>query len=395
MVVASQSSSDLAQWRVALNAWLEQEIKLTASMSFKPIQFKLEAFVFALALLYLLLHFIGKKKNHRLADTWVKEALPAIEKEFATTAKDGQGKGELLLWNGGDESVFYASGRRSVESLHAHFNLTPRHDPLLHLYNILYDIAVASPISSARDTLTLSFVLPPTADNTSGVFAVVDKSVLQSLRSVRPFDLSFARLLDTNDSREARGLDNKWAIMSENAELTDAFLGPMGASGDERRHKIGIQTVLNSSAGNWLESLILTDLPQDRPESDATFNASSYPRLLILNLRVPPSSSTSQLSLPLLTLSTNILDAIEFSYIKLSDKCQSKIKKTRTDFEKEVEKEKEREKKLEEEEERIKRKAAEEKIKREGLSEKELAKKKELDEKRARRKQQGKQRIRG
>lgn len=281
-------------------------------------------------------------------------------------------------------------------SLHAHFNLTPRHDPLQYLYHFAYDVAVASTVSTVRDTLTLSFVLPPTPDNTSGVFAIIDKSVLQSLRQVRPFDLSFARLLDTNDQREARGLDRKWAIMSENAELTDGFLGTIGSSGDERRSKIGIQTVLNSSAGNWLESLILTDLPQDRPDPAAgtTFSASSHPRLLIVNLRVPPTPATSQLSLPLLTLATNILDAIEFSYVKLSDKGLSKIRKARSDFEKELEKERERERKEEEEEERLKKKAAEDKIKREGLSEKELAKKKELEEKRARRKQQGKQRIR-
>lgn len=117
-----------------------------------------------------------------------------------------------------------------------------------------------------RDTLTLTFQLPPTPDNTSGVFAVVDKTVLQSLRTVRPFDLSFSRLLDTNDEREARGLDRKWAVMSENSELTDAFLGSVGQKGDERRHKIGVQEILNSSAGDWLESFILTDLPQDRPE---------------------------------------------------------------------------------------------------------------------------------
>lgn len=151
-------------------------------------------------------------------------------------------------------------------SMHAHFHLTPRHDPLIHIYHTLYDIALASPISSVRDTLTLTFQLPPTSDNTSGVFAIVDKSVIQSLRSVRPFDLSFARLLDANDDREQRGLEKKWAIMSENVELTDAFLGEVGAKGDDRRHRIGIQQVVNSSAGKWLESLILTDLPQDRPE---------------------------------------------------------------------------------------------------------------------------------
>lgn len=150
--------------------------------------------------------------------------------------------------------------------MHAHFHLIPRHDPLIHIYHTLYDFAVASAISSVRDTLTLTFQLPPTSDNISGVFAIVDKSVLQSLRSVRPFDLSFARLLDSKDDREQRGLSRQWAIMSENAELTDGFLGEVGPKGNARRDKIGIQKVVNSAAGKWLESLILTDLPQDRPE---------------------------------------------------------------------------------------------------------------------------------
>lgn len=113
MVVAVESN--LPQWRVALDTWLQHDIRLTSTLSVKPIQFKVEAFVFALALLYVFFHALGKRKNQRLAETWVKEALPAIEKEFATTAKDGEGKGQLLLWNGGDEAVLYASGRRSVE----------------------------------------------------------------------------------------------------------------------------------------------------------------------------------------------------------------------------------------------------------------------------------------
>lgn len=113
MVVASQV--DVPQWRAALDAWAQHEVRLTSKISVKPVQFKLEGVVLVIALLFVLFHTIGKSKNKRLANTWVKEALPAIEKEFATTAKDGQGKGELLLWNGGDEAVLYASGRRSVE----------------------------------------------------------------------------------------------------------------------------------------------------------------------------------------------------------------------------------------------------------------------------------------
>ncbi|CAO1614116.1 unnamed protein product [Parajaminaea phylloscopi] len=386
-------------WRQQLDTWLNTSHAITSKVSVRPIDFRLEAAVALVAVAYVLLHLVGQKKNRRLADTWVAQALPAVEKEFATTAKDGEGKGELLLWNGGDEAVFYASGRRGVESMHAHFHLTPRHDPLLHVYHTLYDVALATPVSSVRDTLTLTFQLPPTTDNTSGVFAIVDKSVLQSLRTVRPFDLSFARLLDANDDREQRGLDRKWAIMSENAELTDGFLGETGSRGDERRAKIGIQRVINSDAGNYLESLILTDLPQDRPEEVAKL--SSHPRLLILNLRVPTSAAAARASLPLFALCTNILDAIEFSLVSPSEKAWSKIHRNRTDFERDFEKQKEKERKEADEEERkwLGKKEQQPNNKKAGgreLTEKEAAKKKELEEKRARRKAQGKgMKVRG
>lgn len=101
--------------RQQLEEWLHTSHRLTSKITLRPIDFKHEAFVACAAVFYLLFHLVGQKKNRRLADTWVTEALPAIEKEFATTAKDGEGKGELLLWNGGDEAVLYASGRRSVE----------------------------------------------------------------------------------------------------------------------------------------------------------------------------------------------------------------------------------------------------------------------------------------
>lgn len=157
-----------------------------------------------------------------------------------------------------------------LTSMHAHFHLSPRHDPLLSIYHTIYDFALASPVSSARDTLTLTFQLPATQDNTSGVFAIVDKSVLQTIRKDRPFDLSFARLFDpsggANEERERRGLDRKWAVMTENAELTDSYLGEAGPKGEDRRAKLGLQAVLASSAGKWLESLIVTDLSQQRPE---------------------------------------------------------------------------------------------------------------------------------
>lgn len=117
---------------------------------------------------------------------------------------------------------------------------------------------------------------------------------------------------------------------------------------------------------------------------------STYPRLLILTLRVPRSPSQAQASLPLLNLATNLLDALDFSLVKPSSTSLTKIRRARSEFEIERQKEREKGKKEEEEEARLKKKREVEALKMEGLSEKEQAKRKELEEKRARRKQQGK-----
>lgn len=270
--------------------------------------------------------------------------------------------------------------------------MSPRHDPLQHFGWKLYDFALATQVSSVRDTLTLTYQLPPTTDNTSGVFAIADKSVLQSLRKARPFDLSFARLLEESTGKETRGLDKKWAILSENSELVDQFLGVNGPNGQERREKLSVQEALNSQAGQYLESLILTDLPQDPPEG-AVLNASDYPRLLILNLRIPKTAKEARETIPLLVLSGNLLDAIEFDYIKSSTNALNKIKRTRLEVEKDLQKEAEKEKKELEEEARSKKKKEDEDKKMEGLSAKEQAKRKEVEEKRARRKAQGKMKM--
>lgn len=112
----------------ALQDYLHRPRQITSKISIAPVDLKWEGIALLLSLAFVFLHAIGKRRNRSLAHNWVQQALPVIEKEFATTAKDSNGKGELLLWNGGDEAVLYASGRRGVErSVHPlHLSHSPR-----------------------------------------------------------------------------------------------------------------------------------------------------------------------------------------------------------------------------------------------------------------------------
>jgi hypothetical protein len=153
-----------------------------------------------------------------------------------------------------------------VCSLQILFNLKPMHDPIQLLYNLGSDFATAALVSSSRDLLTLTFLLPYQGpDNVSGVFALVDKTALRSTRKGR-FDLTFAKVIDSENANEQRELSPQFAIMSETGELTDAILGDIGEKGKAQRHRVGLQTAVNGEAGKLLYSLVLSDQPEQRPE---------------------------------------------------------------------------------------------------------------------------------
>lgn len=91
---------------------------------FTPVDFKIEALLLVLAAAYLCMHFVGKARNHTLAQRWIKAALPMLEDEFAYVAKEqekgghdpAQGEGRAkLAWNGDNTALGYASGRRGVD----------------------------------------------------------------------------------------------------------------------------------------------------------------------------------------------------------------------------------------------------------------------------------------
>ena len=93
-------------------------------LKFKPVDFKIEAACFVVALLFLLFHVIGKARNRAFTKAWLQVAMPLLEDEFAFVGKEeegeghhlGQGEGQArVVWNGGSEALAYASGRRGVD----------------------------------------------------------------------------------------------------------------------------------------------------------------------------------------------------------------------------------------------------------------------------------------
>lgn len=152
---------------------------------------------------------------------------------------------------------------------HAFFQFTPLHDPLYMITSSMIDnfIPGGSAGSYERDFLSLSFNLSQTADNISGVFAIIDKSALRQTKTAARFDLTFGKLIEAPNAASQRKLDEKWAILTESNDLTDMFLGEINDKGAQQREKVGIQKLLdpNNPCSKWLESIVITDQPLQRP----------------------------------------------------------------------------------------------------------------------------------
>ncbi|UZJ52509.1 hypothetical protein CBS101457_001829 [Exobasidium rhododendri] len=369
-------------------------------LKFRPIDFKIEAALLAVSVFYLLFHFAGKARNRALAKAWLQEAMPMLEDEFAYVGKEeeihdghkvGQGEGKgRLVWNGAAEALAYASGRRGVTGLQILFTLKPMHDPIQLIYNLGSDFATAALVSSSRDLLTLTFLLPyQGADNVSGVFALVNKTALRSTRKGR-FDLTFTKVIDTDNANEQRELSPEFAIMSETAELTDAILGDIGEKGSSQRHRVGLQSAVNSEAGKLLYSLVLSDQPQKRPE-ESSIPVEKRQRTLTLTLRAPRNSREAKASLNLLETACNLVDVLELGHAKLTNVTLQKLRNTRTAIDKEINEEANKWQKEEDEEARQSAKKKAEQDKFDKLSPAEQEKRKQVEKKRQMRKSQGKQ----
>ncbi|KAJ1028477.1 hypothetical protein NDA16_001643 [Ustilago loliicola] len=354
------------------------EYPLFGRFVFRPALFWLEGGVLGFCVLFVLIHYVGKTRNRQMASKVAAAAVPTLEQEFAVVAND-DGKGHLL-WNGGNSALMFASGRRGCTSLQVTFDLIARHDPMEILYTLAKDIVLASTTSSFRDTLTFTFTLPPTSDNVSGVFALVNKGALQHTRSGR-FDLTFAKVNDSDSAVASRGLSKQWAIMSEASDLTDGFLGEPDQKGLAQRSKLGLVDLLEGQAGKYLDSLTLTDQPFTRPTRPIP--AEKRERLLILTLQIPTSRSDVPKAVELLQLGCNLVDALDKGVIKARNETMAKLRKTRAQVDKEIEEEATKEQREAEQEAREEAKRKAEKEKFDKLSPAEQAKRKEVERKRA------------
>lgn len=178
-----------------------------------------------------------------------------------------------------DSSTYYghASGRRNTTGLTVKVSTKPRHDLVQLMYIIgytLYDLTWITP----SNKVVLEFELPASsavaaaapqstkkdAIDRDFTFAVVKRHALQQVRDSRWDVAALTQISEPSTKDQASYLPNDLAVLSEGGALTDFFL--------TKRQDVGIKELFASdaqeakNARHWFESLIISDLPSERPE---------------------------------------------------------------------------------------------------------------------------------
>ena len=156
------------------------------TLKIRPSELKREAAVLLLLLSYLALSLYGKAYARKEANRWFASAKDYIKSEFSSVGLD---KDEILIQDGGDKFVGFATGRRGVETATIVVQTVAYHDIFKIVYYFLREIADPN-YRSGANTITLDFILrePLGTPGAKFVFAVASKIGLQALRTTR-YDL--------------------------------------------------------------------------------------------------------------------------------------------------------------------------------------------------------------
>lgn len=357
------------------------------------------------------IHFFGTGTNRKKAKKWVNAHASVLRKEFALVGFGGRAPTteeieneesarsmamqlelpeDMLKEKSPQEYATYATGRQNVAFLDVNIKLLKRYNPVVlaieYAFSLFFDTMV-TPVDrmeavlypfDGRENLTVPGQAPgaqelrkdtkSTYDNF--VWAIVNKETMKSLRDDR-YDVS---ITGTKDSAK---LPNWATVMSESAEVTDFLLTPELIKAVEM-------------AGDLLEHLIITDQPIDQPMK---LEDTVPKKRIYLSMKLPSNDDYSKV-LPLFEHFLRITDQLA-SGAHFRPEVMRKVRQTREDTIKKLQKADEEEKAEERALEREKAKKLKRDLELKGLDAKAQKKYLEKEKEKEMRKAQKKQTQRG
>ncbi|ESZ93232.1 putative UPF0674 endoplasmic reticulum membrane protein [Sclerotinia borealis F-4128] len=374
-------------------------------------EFKQEGIILGLLIIIVSIHLFGTSTNRKKAKKWMTAHAPVLRKEFAlvgfggraptieetereetanSLAKQLELPEDMLKEKSLQEYATYATGRQNIAFLDVNIKLFKRYNPfaliLEYGFSLFFD-TVATPIErmeavlypfDGRENLTVPGQAPGALELRKGtkstydnfVWAIVNKETMKQLRDSR-YDVS---ITGTKDSPK---LPNWATVMSESAETTEFLLTPELIKAVEM-------------AGDLLEHLIITDQPIDQPlKLDDTVPK----KRIYLSMKLPSGDDYSQV-LPMFEHFLRITDQLA-SGAHFRPEVMRKVRMTREDTIKRLQKVDEDERAEERAIEREKSKKLKRDLELKGLDAKAQKKYLEKEKEKEMRKAQKKQTQRG
>ncbi|KAF8423538.1 hypothetical protein EV426DRAFT_563207 [Tirmania nivea] len=274
-----------------------------------PSEFLLEFYVLILITFVVSFHTWGVRRNRRIAREWVSQNKDVLEREFAMVGFDAKGRPNTLTEGGQDkllseagfgkkevpvdlilrensptEFVVYATGRNNVAFMHMSISLMRRNNPIALVGEFLAGF-IFDAIPEPRDSVTVT--LAPfdggeqallQAGGKKGesskfdnfIWALVNKKTMNKWRQER-YDLSLTI------TRDWEGLPSWCSIMTEAKEIGDLVL--------TKEIKEAVEKV---GEDGGLEYLLISDQRLEKPKK---IEETVPKKRQILHLTLPSSNS--------------------------------------------------------------------------------------------------------
>ncbi|KAL4160422.1 hypothetical protein PRNP1_000990 [Phytophthora ramorum] len=101
-----------------------------------PDYFAIEASSWGFGILFLVLYFVGKAQNRKIADKWLEEAEPLLRTQFSYTGSSVE-NGMGLLEESRSNFKYFCTGRRFLTRFVADLELKSRHDLISRIYRLV------------------------------------------------------------------------------------------------------------------------------------------------------------------------------------------------------------------------------------------------------------------
>ncbi|KAI9923008.1 hypothetical protein PsorP6_002054 [Peronosclerospora sorghi] len=176
-----------------------------------PESYAFEACMWGFGILYLVVYFVGKAQNRKIANKWLEEAEPVLRTQFSYTGssvKNGIG----LIAESQSNFKYFCTGRRFLTRFIADLELKSRHDLISRIYRL---------VVPSLDYLTIDVGLH-SADVDPFILGISKKLCFTALSKIFPELIEIAKQVPVKEVPESM-----WVVTDCSEIAKEALMHPV------------------------------------------------------------------------------------------------------------------------------------------------------------------------